>query len=164
MPFKEFTTMSQRLEFVLLASAEDANIRLLCRRFSISPTTGYKWLRRYRSSGSDGLQDLSRRPEHSPRRTRSDLEQAACLLRQQHPAWGGRKLRARLLALGHKQVPSPSTITAILRRNQLIDPTVSESHKPFIRFQHPNPNDLWQIDFKGDFPLRQGRCYPLTVI
>jgi transposase InsO family protein len=164
MPFKEFTTMSLRLEFVLLASAENANIRLLCRRFSISPTTGYKWLRRYRTSGSDGLQDLSRRPEHSPGRTRSNLERAVCLLRQQHPAWGGRKLRARLLALGHKHVPSPSTITAILRRNQLIDPIASERHKPFIRFQHPKPNDLWQMDFKGDFPLRQGRCYPLTVI
>lgn len=164
MPFKEITAMSLRLEFVLLASAENANIRLLCRRFSISPTTGYKWLRRYRQAGSDSLQDASRRPLRSPRRTSSDLEQAICLLRQQHPAWGGRKLRARLLALGHKQVPSPSTITAILRRNQLIDPGVSESHKPFIRFQHPKPNDLWQIDFKGDFPLRTDRCYPLTVI
>jgi transposase InsO family protein len=51
-----------------------------------------------------------------------------------------------------------------LRRNQLIDPIASERHKPFIRFQHPKPNDLWQMDFKGDFPLRQGRCYPLTVI
>jgi len=164
MPFKEFTTMSQRLEFVLLASAEDANIRLLCRRFSISPTTGYKWLRRYRQAGSDSLQDASRRPLRSPHRTGSDIEHAICLLRQQHPAWGGRKLRARLLALGHKLVPSSSTITAILRRNQLIDPNLSESHKPFIRFQHPKPNDLWQMDFKGDFPLRTGRCYPLTVI
>src|SRR5689334_8280169 len=98
MPFKEFTTMSQRLEFVLLASAENANLRLLCRRFSISPTTGYKWLHRYRTSGTDGLQDLSRRPHHSPARTNSDLEHAVCLLRRQHPAWGGRKLRARLLA------------------------------------------------------------------
>ena len=164
MPFKEFTTMSQRLEFVLLASAEDANIRLLCRRFSISPTTGYKWLRRFREAGSDSLQDASRRPLRSPSRTSPDLEQAVCLLRQQHPAWGGRKLRARLLALGHKLVPSPSTITAILRRNQMIEPIASQQHKPFIRFQHPQPNDLWQMDFKGDFPLRTGRCYPLTVI
>lgn len=164
MPFKEFTTMSQRLEFVLLASADNANIRLLCRRFCISPTTGYKWLRRYQDAGSDSLHDLSRRPLRSPRRTSPDLEQTVCFLRQQHPAWGGRKLRARLLALGHKHVPSPSTITAILQRNQLIDPIASEHHKPFIRFQHPKPNDLWQMDFKGDFPLPTGRCYPLTVI
>jgi transposase-like protein len=73
MPFKEFTTMSQRFEFVLLASAKDANIRLLCRRFSISPTTGYKWLRHYREAGSDSLQDLSRTPLRSPRRTSPDL-------------------------------------------------------------------------------------------
>jgi transposase-like protein len=85
MPFKKSTTMSLRLEFVLLSSADNANIRFLCRRFSISPTTGCKWLRRYRETGSEGLQVLSRRPEHSPDRTRSDLQQAVCLLRQQYP-------------------------------------------------------------------------------
>jgi hypothetical protein len=42
MPFKGFTIMSQLLEFVLLASAENPNIRLLCHRFSISPAMGYK--------------------------------------------------------------------------------------------------------------------------
>ena len=26
------------------------------------------------------------------------------------------------------------------------------------------PNDLWQMDFKGHFPLTQGRCHPLTVL
>ena len=39
--------MSLRREFVELARQPDANIRALCRRFDISPKTGYKWLNRY---------------------------------------------------------------------------------------------------------------------
>lgn len=164
MPWKESSTMSQRQEFVMLASVENANIRQLCRRFGISPTVGYKWLGRYRAEGVAGLKDRSRRPQNSPHRTDAKVEQKVVQLRKKHPAWGGRKLRARLKALKEPQVPSPSTITAILHRHQLITPEASAQHQPYQRFEHPHPNDLWQMDFKGDFALEKGRCYPLTVL
>jgi transposase InsO family protein len=164
MPWKESSAMSQRQEFVMLASVENANIRQLCRRFGISPTVGYKWLGRYRADGIVGLKDQSRRPKNSPRRTSDEIEQAVVKLRRKHPAWGGRKLHARLEALEESSVPSPSTITAILHRHNLIDPEVSQQHKPWQRFEHPRPNDLWQMDFKGNFALEKGRCYPLTVL
>ena len=164
MPWKESSIMSQRQEFVMLASAENANIRQLCRRFGISPTAGYKWLGRYQSDGLAGLKDQSRRPKNSPRRSSDEVEQAVVKLRQKHPTWGGRKLRARLEALQEPEVPSASTITAILHRHQLITPEASQAHKPWRRFEHPHPNDLWQMDFKGDFALEKGRCYPLTVL
>jgi transposase InsO family protein len=164
MPWKVSSQMSERHEFVLLATQAEANVRQLCRQFSISPTTAYKWRERFLARGLIGLQEQSRRPHHSPSKSSSALEQAVLELRLKHPAWGGRKLRARLLALGHKQVPSPSTITCILRRHQLIDPREADKHRPFHRFEHPHPNDLWQMDFKGDFSTGAGRCYPLTVL
>jgi transposase-like protein len=55
MPWKEVSIMSQRLEFVTLATAENANIRHLCRCFGISPGTAYKWLDRFQSAGVNGL-------------------------------------------------------------------------------------------------------------
>jgi transposase InsO family protein len=156
--------MSQRHEFVLLANHEEANVRQLCRQFEISPTTAYKWLARFQANGIQGLHELSRCPRHSPARTAAEMESAVIALRQEHPAWGGRKLRARLLALGHTQVPSASTITSILQRHQLVSKDESDKHKPWTRFEHPQPNDLWQMDFKGHFALGPGRCYPLTVL
>jgi transposase InsO family protein len=164
MPWKENSIMSQRQEFVMLASVENANIRQLCRRFGISPTTGYKWLGRYQADGASGLSDQSRRPHNSPTRSNAKIEQKVVQLRQKHPAWGGRKLHARMKALKEPQVPSPSTITAILHRHQLITPEASAQHQAYQRFEHPQPNDLWQMDFKGDFALEKGRCYPLTVL
>ncbi len=54
MPWKEMSVMSQRREFVELAQAEGTNKRGLCRRFGISPTTGYKWLGRFREGSEAG--------------------------------------------------------------------------------------------------------------
>ena len=164
MPWKESTPMSQRKEFVMLATAADTNLSQLCARFGISRKTGYKWRARFQTGQVQALADRSRRPHHSPRRSAANIEEQVLALRDEHPAWGGRKLHARLLALGHAKVPAASTITAILHRYQRIAPEESQQHKRFQRFEHPEPNDLWQMDFKGDFATAAGRCHPLTVL
>ena len=69
MPFHEGSRMDARLEFVMLALVEGSNMRNLCRRFGVSPTSGYKWLERWRLDGMAGLQELSRRPQTSPLRS-----------------------------------------------------------------------------------------------
>src|SRR5688572_14565987 len=164
MPWKEFSIMTQRREFVAFATAENANIRDLCRRFNISPTTGYKWRSRYLKAGESGLEDRPRRPHHSPKQTAKEIEQMIITLRHKYPAWCGRRLRRRAMDLGQLNLPSPSTITAILKRNQLLDPQESSKHRAFRRFEKAAPNELWQMDFKGEFKLPEGRCYPLTVL
>jgi transposase InsO family protein len=136
----------------------------LCRRFGISRKTGYKWLGRVKGAGAAGLADRSRRPRRSPGRTAAVMEAQVVELRGAHPAWGGRKLRRRLLDLGAQGVPAASTITEILRRHKRLDGAESAKHKAFTRFEHAAPNDLWQMDFKGHFATGQGRCHPLTVL
>src|SRR3954463_1148728 len=108
MPFHEGSRMDARMEFVMLASVEGANVRSLCRRFGVSPTTGYKWLERWRIEGMAGLEELSRRPQGSPRRSAAATEDLVLSLRTQHPAWGGRKIARRLKDLGYEAVPAPS--------------------------------------------------------
>jgi transposase InsO family protein len=92
------------------------------------------------------------------------MEQKIIDLRTAHPSWGGRKIRRRLEDLGHVNLPLPGTVTHILRRHGLITPKASEQHTPWQRFEHDNPNALWQIDFKGNFQTLKGMCYPLTLI
>lgn len=164
MPWQEMSAMSLKQEFVVLASRDGVNLRELCRRFEISPPTAYKWLRRFAEGGTGGLRERSRRPHQSPFLTPPAMEAAALRVREAHPAWGGRKIRARLLSMGHQQVPSPSTITAILRRHGLIDPAEAAKHRAWQRFEHATPNALWQMDFKGHFAIDRGRCHPLTVL
>lgn len=164
MPWMERDTVSLRREFVMLATQPGANIRDLCRRFGISAPTGYKWIGRFAEVGPEGLKDRSRRPRTSPARTLPELERAVLDLRDEHRAWGGRKIKARLKALGHGRTPAASTITGILRRQGRLDPAESAKHKAWQRFEHDAPNRLWQMDFKGHFPMREGRCHPLTIL
>jgi transposase InsO family protein len=167
MPWNEASLMSLRLEFVTLATVEGANVRELCRRYGISPKTAYKWIARHRQGGEAPLADRSRRPVRSPNRCPPTREEQVLALRDAHPAWGGRKLRARLTA-SHPgvdpAVPAASTITAILRRHGRLDPRQSAAHRPRVRFEHDAPNRLWQMDFKGHFAITAGRCHPLTVL
>lgn len=167
MPWKDWTAMSQRLEFVMLAQAEGANISGLCRRYGVSRKSGYKWIRRFGGGGKEGLSDRSRRPRNSPARSDASVEELVVQARQKHPAWGGRKLRRLLLNGGRDPsgVPSASTIGQILKRRGLIDADESDKHRAFVRFQKGQPNELWQMDFKGHVGMLDGgRCHPLTVL
>ncbi len=47
-----------RHEFVLNALAPDANVSALCREAWISRKTGYKWLKRFKQAGLDGVPNL----------------------------------------------------------------------------------------------------------
>lgn len=165
MPWRERSIMQQREEFVALVHAGAGSVSALCRRFGISRQTGHKWLGRHaREPGPGALRDRSRRPRSSPRRSTPAVEELVLTLRREHPAWGGRKLHARLVALGHEGVPAPSTITQILHRHGLITPEGSQAATAWRRFEHAAPNDLWQMDFKGPVRLRRGTCHPLTIL
>ena len=165
MPFHERSRMDARLEFVMLATVEGANVRQLCRRFGISPTTGYKWLERYRLAGTAGLEEVSRRPRQSPSRSAVTTETAVLSMRAEHPAWGGRKIARRLKDLGQDAVPAPSTVTAILKRHGVELGAHGGGQSAFTRFERARPNELWQMDFKGHVALHAaGRLHPLTVL
>jgi transposase InsO family protein len=153
--------MDQRREFVELAMQEGANVRALCRRFGIHPETGYKWLGRW-TTGEE-LADRSRRPHSSPARTEASIEERILAVRDAHPAWGARKI-ARCLERDGVSCPAHSTVHAILQRHGRITAPLGGA-AAHLRFEMPEPNQLWQMDFKGHMPLSGGgRCHPLTVV
>jgi transposase InsO family protein len=89
-------------------------------------------------------------------------------LRRKHPAWGPRKLRARLqLDDAKTKWPAASTIGDILKRAGLVRPRKLRRRVPPA--QHPfrgahAPNDVWCIDFKGFWKTGDGvRVLPFTV-
>jgi transposase len=94
-PIKKLLTMKE--EFVTLARQREGSFGALCQGYGISRACGYKWLRRYEKAGVQGLEEHSRRPHHHPHTTGAEIEECIVELRQQNPAWGGRKLRRRLL-------------------------------------------------------------------
>jgi transposase InsO family protein len=160
--------MDQRTQLIADYLRETLSITELCDLYRVSRKTAYKWIDRYLRHGPAGLQEHSRRPQHSPNQTDENIVEALLQARRRHPSWGGKKL----LALLHKRNPSwdlphRSTVCDILKRHGMVPHT---RHRR--RIGHPGkptssilaPNDLWSADFKGQFKIGNGRyCYPLTV-
>ena len=160
-------TIGRRHEFVTLALAGTVGMAELCRRFGVSRKTGYKWRHRFATGGEGALVNRARAQPRFRHQTPLGTEAEVLALRHQHPTWGPRKLHRRLGDLGPLADPLPavSTFGRILKRSGCIHPQLARQHQPTQRFSRPEPNQLWQMDFKGHFALqRQGRCHPLTVL
>jgi transposase InsO family protein len=136
----------QRVKFVVAGLRGERTLSRLCEEFGISRPTGRLWLQRYRAGGVEAIAERSRRPQRSPGQTGSDLEQRVVQLRQQYPDWGARKLQ-QILEKQDVRL-TVSTVHRILLRHDLVaeeDRHVAASR----RFERSEPNELWQMDFKG---------------
>lgn len=163
MPWKESSKMSLREEFAAAVLSGEESVAAVCRRYGISRKTGYKWMERARSGES--LEDRSRAPHKVGNRTSAEMEALVLACREEHPAWGPRKLEHYLENRGYTGLPSKSTIGNILRRGGCIEPAEAEKHRAWERFERSRPNSLWQMDFKGEFRMLNGElCYPLTIL
>lgn len=163
MPWKDKTVEKTRLEFVERVLAKEKSKSALCREYGISRPTGDKWLKRYQTDGD--LSDRSRRPFHTANKISSDDENRIVEARLKEPAIGAKKTRQMLINEGWKNPPAISTINAVFKRNNLITKSASEAATPYKRFEKSEPNEMWQVDFKGDFKMIDGnRCYPLSII
>lgn len=163
MPWQEESSVSQRQHFFNLWVSNSHTVTDLCKLFSISRKTGYKWIKRGLEQNQECFDDRSKRPLSSPLKTNKEMECSIITLRQKYPDWGGRKIKQLLETQGQKNIPAVSTITEIFRRNGLLESTSTPAKKR-IRFEHEYPNSLWQMDFKGHFAMTHKRCHPLTVL
>jgi len=96
MPWKESRIVDQRLQFLSSYQKEEMLLSDLCHEFGVSRPTGYRWINRYNEVGPEGLLDLSRKPHGCSHATSELTENAILALRNKHPSWGARKLKARL--------------------------------------------------------------------
>jgi transposase InsO family protein len=166
MPWKESCLVHERMLFVARLERGE-RMTDLCREFGISRKTGYKIHARYKEQSVIGLYDVKRAPERIPHRTSAAVADRIVALRNEHPTWGPRKLRAWLLEQEGARWPAASTISLLLRsrglvqprrRRRNVEPSATSLSVP------TQPNDLWCIDFKGQFRLGNGHyCYPLTI-
>jgi transposase InsO family protein len=154
--------MQQKIAFITQAQQlSKGALCQLCREFGISRKTGYKWRKRYQQEGGlTALQERSRRPLHSPRRTQGSLEERILELR--HPdGWGARKIAHLLWQEGWKV--STATVHRVLLRHGQVHRTDQHPAAP-SRFERAQPNELFQVDFKGPMGVSGARDEPLSVL
>lgn len=161
MPWEAKDVMELRIEFVLRAVRQEKPFSGLCAEFGISRPTGYLWVERYRQAGSvTALRERSRRPHGSPQKTADGVEEKVVALRRRY-GWGARKLQVLLSQQGY-EVPV-STINRILKRRGLVGQPERRGQAT-RRFQRARCNELAQLDFKGEYRVKGGWCYPLSLL
>ncbi len=153
MPWREESIMSLKEDFITRALAKEESFTKLCQEYRITRKTGYKLVKRYQEEGLAGLEPRSKKPLSSPYKTDPEIEEAIVNLRLKQPTWGARKLLKYLRNQGINNLPAASTATTILKRYNLITIEESLKRQKLIRFEREQPNDLWQMDFKGKFQL-----------
>jgi len=161
--------MDLRKEFVLAATAPNANVMQLCRDFGISRNSGYKWIHRFKTQGELGLEDQSRRP-HKTSGISGETVLRLIELRRQYPKWGAKKMQTLLITSGHKS-PPPSTKTIARIYDRAGEPRIRMPRRRLrlVLREHQElevhgPNDVWTVDFKGWWRTRDGKRFePLTV-
>ena len=163
MPWKVQNVSEIRFAFVYQVRHLNRKIAPVCRDFGISRKTGYKWLKRYDEAPEQRLENRSRRPRRSPRRTGPDDAERVLAVRDRF-GWGARKVHAYLLRHDEQPPPSLRTVGRILRRNGRVDPS-PEPPEPSRPFERDEPHQLWQLDFKGPVEL-EGRStvHPLSIL
>ena len=167
MPWKNKTTMDQKIEFILEWRTNKYTITELCRAFDISRVAGYKLINRFENYGLEGLRTQSTTPKSHPKTTPDHIVKAILDLKEKHPRWGAKKFEKLLLNDFQKQeIPSYITIHNILKKNGLVNSQKRLRRvKPvFPIFDPQECNEVWSADYKGKFLMGNKQyCHPLTI-
>lgn len=156
-----------RKEFALKALAAGANLTALCLEYGVTRKTGREWRERARLEGINRLAERSRRPLSSPTQLSEAVVCQLIRLKVAYPHWGPEKIRDVYLH-AHGERLGISSCHRVLQAAGFVQPRrrrVRRAATVVVGAVVPRaPNDVWTIDFKGWWRLRDGqRCEPLTV-
>ncbi len=168
MPWKETTTMEQKIEFISEWRTGKYTITELCRNFEISRPTAYKIIARFEKEGYDGLRELSRKPRSShPNSTDKKVVESILQLKEKHKLWGAKKIWKLLYNdYSDELIPTALTVHNILKKHGLVSPQKRLRRvKPVYPIFDPKEcNEVWSADYKGKFLMgNKIYCHPLTI-
>lgn len=167
MPWKETTTMEQKVEFICEWRTQKYSITELCKVFNISRPTAYKLISRFEKDGLEGLKEHSKAPQKHPNSTKDEVVKNILKLKDKHKLWGAKKIRRLLFNVcSEKDIPSVVTVHNILLKNGLVIPQKRcKRVKPvFPIFDPKECNEVWSADYKGKFLMgNKIYCHPLTI-
>lgn len=168
MPWKETTTMDQKIEFICEWRTGNYTITELCRNFKISRPTAYKIMARFENEGYEGLKELSRKPrEIHPNATNENVVNGILSLKEKYKLWGAKKIHKLLYNdFPDELIPTVLTVHNILKKNGLVKPQKRLRRVKPIHpiFDPQESNEVWSADYKGKFLMgNKIYCNPLTI-
>ena len=161
------TMLEQKRNFIKEYLRRKLSISELSEDFGISRVTAHKTIKRFMCYGYEGLKAQSRAPHTIPHKTKERIVGKILSVKKSHKYWGAGKILGWLLDRNSGiNFPSKSTTSEILNRHGFVQKRRKRyrngSSKPIL--QPKAPNEVWSVDYKGEFRLGNGDyVYPLTI-
>jgi transposase InsO family protein len=126
-------------------------VSIICKRYGVSRKSYYKWKKRYKQKGIEGLSDLSKRP-HNIRyiKVTSEIQETILDLRLTK-RFGCNRIKFRLKRIIGLSL-STRTIYKVLKRHSL-NILKCKAKISYKRFAMKHPDDMVQMDILGPFYL-----------
>ena len=144
---------------------ECGNAKQVCRHFSISYSTFWRWRKKYDPWNLISLEEKSRKPKTSPRKISWAIEQQILTLKREHPRWGKEKIAFYLKKQGI--IISSKACYRIIKRHSLILKYRTRKRKPVkprVKWAYVNqPGDLIEVDVKH-ITVGSRKAYQYTLI
>jgi putative transposase len=168
MPWKETCAMDQKIQLIGDYLGKSYNITQLSETYEVSRNTVYKWLKRYKQGGNEGLTAKTAAPLRHPNATSVEIAREIVTLKMKYPSWGPKKVVFWLKQHQPDRCwPAVSTAGHILKQAGLVKTRKRGRKTPAYTqpFQEClGPNLVWSADYKGQFKTGDGQlCYPLTI-
>lgn len=157
----------QRLKAMMAYESGHYTIVEVCKEFSISRPTFYKWHERYLKNQTNGLKDLPKTPHDPFTIYTQDQKDLAISYKLQHRSWGPKKILILLKEeYPDQNWPSATHLYEIFKDLHLVNARKARRRVPATApLGHLNDcNDTWSVDLKGWFLTQDGaKCEPLTI-
>lgn len=102
--------------FKIISEGQKLGVSNTCKKYNISRTIYYRWLKRYKEYGTEGLNDIKKAFTPS-NKTPKEIENSIFMLVKSYPKYGPREIQYLLEELGYKI--SESGVYNVLKRNNL---------------------------------------------
>jgi transposase len=100
------------LRLKMVRFAQEYGISKAAKEFKTTRKTVYKYLKRYKKEGLEGLKNKPKIPKNIPHKIPESYEEYILSLRDKHPCWGAKRLKLR-----YKLKYSHTAIHRVLKRN-----------------------------------------------
>jgi transposase InsO family protein len=143
--------------FRIIEVAEAESVTEAGRRFGCSRTTVYKLIARYREGG---LRALMNRPRGPREPIPEEVVELVVELKASAPHRATSKVQQLLEERWGIRLSRQSIWRILSARGlaRIMDP------EPLVRFERPQPNALWQMDFKEDVVFPFGKAHLLCAV
>ncbi|MCC5910086.1 MAG: helix-turn-helix domain containing protein [Clostridiaceae bacterium] len=108
--------MDRDLKFTIICEGQKFGVSSTCKKYNISRTLYYRWLKRYKTLGIKGLDDVTK--NFTPvNKTKPEVVSTILNLIKKHPNYGPREIKYLLEEIGYNI--SESAVYNVMKRNNL---------------------------------------------